>query len=114
VSLNLPIAVSTGAAIVYATALYALVLAPGVITALKGHGIWLLGGIFLPLIWWYSAVILALPESWWDRERYTPHKQAAARERYGDRTAQPWLVGLATGLILLPFVLGFFTGLLAS
>jgi hypothetical protein len=110
--MGLVVATSTAAAIGYAVVLYGLILVPGAITALKGHGLWLLGGLILPLIWWYSAARLALPESWWDSERYGPEKQVAARERYGDRAAEPWLIALAMVLLALPFLLGFVTGLL--
>jgi uncharacterized membrane protein YdfJ with MMPL/SSD domain len=107
-------ATSTAAAVGYAIVLYALVFVPAALTALKGHGVWLLGGIIMPLIWWYSAIRLALPGSWWERHRYGPDKQLAARERYGDRTAEPWLIALAGILLTLPFVLGFVTGLLVE
>src|SRR5215208_2506090 len=105
-----PIAISTPAAIAYAVALYALVFAPGAITALKGQGIWLLGGVFFPMVWWYSAVRLALPGSWWDEHQYSPEKQAAARERYGERKAEGWLVAVAVVLLAAPFFVGLAVG----
>src|SRR5687768_4170644 len=112
--MSLPVATSTAAAVAYAIALYALIFAPAAITALKGQGLWLLGGVFFPLIWWYSATKLALPESWWEAHRYGPEKRSAARERYGERTAERWLIVAAALLLFLPFALGLLTGFLAE
>lgn len=79
---DIPIAVSTPAAIAYAVALYGLVFIPGAIAASKGHGLWVLAGVVVtPIVWWYAALRLALPGSWWEQRRYDPEKQAAARER---------------------------------
>ncbi|HET7444055.1 MAG TPA: hypothetical protein VFJ57_05290 [Solirubrobacterales bacterium] len=81
-------AVSTGVAIAYGIALWAvLIAAPSTITALKGQ--WLLfvaGWLTLGIVWWIAAVRLARPGSWWDRHRYGPEKRQRARQRYGNST----------------------------
>jgi hypothetical protein len=48
-----------------------------------------------------------LPGSWWEQQRDDPDKQAAARERYGENRATPWLAWVSLGFIALPFVAGF-------
>jgi hypothetical protein len=64
-----PLAVSTGVAIAYGVGLYALlIVAPMVITALKGK--WLLfaaGWFTVGTVWWIAAFLPAQPGSWWDR-----------------------------------------------
>jgi hypothetical protein len=111
----MPSAVAEPVAIAYGVALYTFVFAPAAVAALKGHGIWLLVGfIFAPVVWWYAALRLAMPGSWWDRYRYGPEKQTASRERYGDRRARPWLAALAVALLALPLLLGFTLALLSG
>jgi hypothetical protein len=66
-----------------ALAIWALVLIPGVVTALKGQ--WLLLGaglLFLGLIWAIAAFRLARPNSCWPRHFYSPEKLDRSRARY--------------------------------
>jgi hypothetical protein len=100
-------------AIAYAAALYALVFAPAAIAALKGRAGWLLAGLlFSPFVWWYAALQLALPGSWWEMNRSGPEKRAASHERYRDKRAKGWLVGVALASLVLPFAAGFLAALL--
>ena len=96
-------------------ALYGLTFVPAAVVAAKGHAIWLLAGLlFTPFVWWYAAFKLAFPGSWWERTRYGPEKRAAAHERYGERHAKSWLVGIGVAALILPFVAGFVAALIAS
>jgi len=79
-----PLAVSTGVAIAYGIALFAVLLfIPLTVTALKGH--WLLfaaGWLTVGTVWWIAAFRLARPDSWWARHRYGPEKRRRAERRY--------------------------------
>jgi hypothetical protein len=78
-------AVSTGVAIAYGVALWAvLILIPLTVTALKRH--WLLfaaGWLVIGPVWWFAAFRLARPDSWWAIRFYGDEKLARARLRYG-------------------------------
>lgn len=80
-----PLAVSTGVAIAYGVALFAvLIVGPATVTALKGQ--WLLfaaGFLTVGTVWWIAALRLARPGSWWDRRVYGPDKHRRAASRYG-------------------------------
>lgn len=79
-----PLALSTGVAIAYGVALWAVFVAPMVITGLKGQ--WLLfaaGWLTIGTVWWIAACRLARPGSWWDRRLYNEAKRQRARQRYG-------------------------------
>jgi hypothetical protein len=77
-------AASTGVAIAYGVALWALLIVPMVVTILKRQ--WLLfaaGWVAIGTVWWFAAFRLADPDSWWARRFYGEAKRARARERYG-------------------------------
>jgi protein-S-isoprenylcysteine O-methyltransferase Ste14 len=78
-------ATSTGVAVVYAVALFVvLIVAPMTVTALKRQ--WLLfaaGWLTVGLVWWIAAFRLARPDSWWAQRFYGPDKLARAQGRYG-------------------------------
>lgn len=80
-----PLAVSTGVAVAYTVVLVGVLLvAPPVVTALKGQ--WLLfaaGWLTLGMVWLITCLRLARPGSWWARHRYGPDKLARAEARYG-------------------------------
>lgn len=84
-----PLAVSTGVAIAYGVALFAVLLVvPLAVTALKGH--WLLfaaGWLTVGTVWWIAAFRLARPGSWWARRFYGPDKRQRAERRYGSSPA---------------------------
>lgn len=84
-----PVAVSSGVAIAYAVALWAvLVIVPLTVTALKRQ--WLLfvaGWLTIGVVWWIAALRLAQPNSWWARRFYGPEKLARAERRYGSSAA---------------------------
>ena len=65
------LAVSTGVAIVYGVLIFAVLLTPAVITALKGK--WLLfaaGWLTIGMVWFIAMFLPAAPGSWWDRRRH--------------------------------------------
>jgi hypothetical protein len=69
--------------VLVAMAIWALVLVPAVVTALKGH--WLLLGaglLVLGLVWLIAAFRLARPNSYWARHFYSPAKLERSRARY--------------------------------
>jgi hypothetical protein len=77
-------AASTGVAIAYGVALWAIIIVPMVVTILKRQ--WLLfaaGWLVLGTVWWFASFRLAHPDSWWARRFYGEAKLARARERYG-------------------------------
>jgi hypothetical protein len=82
------LATSTGVAVAYTVALFAvLIVAPLVVTALKRQ--WLLfvaGWLTIGLVWWIASLRLARPDSWWARRFYGPDKLARAQRRYGAAT----------------------------
>ncbi|HEU4736760.1 MAG TPA: hypothetical protein VFS48_07020 [Solirubrobacterales bacterium] len=82
------LATSTGVAVVYAVALFlVLIVGPLTVTALKGQ--WLLfaaGWLTIGMVWWIASLRLARPDSWWARRLYGPDKLARAQERYGTAT----------------------------
>jgi hypothetical protein len=69
--------------VLVALAIWALVLVPAVVTALKGHWV-LLGAGFLTvgLVWFIAAFRLARPNSYWARRVYPPEKLERSRARY--------------------------------
>ena len=79
------LATSTGVAVAYTVALFAvLIVAPLTVTVLKRH--WLLfvaGWLTIGLVWWIASLRLARPDSWWARRFYEPEKLARAQRRYG-------------------------------
>lgn len=64
----------------------------GVVTMLKGRWTVLLAGLLLLFpLWWYTAIALAAPDSWWGRRYYRGEKLERARayqERWSRRFAQ--------------------------
>jgi hypothetical protein len=68
--------------VLVALAIWALVLVPAVVTALKGQ--WLLLGaglLVLGLVWLIAAFRLARPNSYWARHFYSPEKRERSRAR---------------------------------
>jgi protein-S-isoprenylcysteine O-methyltransferase Ste14 len=64
------LAVSTGIAVIYAVALFAIVFVPAVITGLKGRWVYLgLGFLLMGAIWLVAMWLPAESGSWWDRHR---------------------------------------------
>jgi bacteriorhodopsin len=62
--------VSTGVAVIYAVAVFTIVLAPAVVTALKGRWTYFgLGFLLFGTIWLVAMWLPAEPDSWWDRHR---------------------------------------------
>jgi hypothetical protein len=59
--------VAPNAALVAFTVLAALACCAGVVTALKGHWVWLIAGMFTGLTFFYSAFLPAMPDSAWAR-----------------------------------------------
>jgi hypothetical protein len=86
-----PLAVSSGAAVAYATGLFLLlVIAPLVVTALKRQWLLLLAGwLTVGLVWWIAALRLGRPDSWWARRFYDDDKLARAEARYGTAASAP-------------------------
>jgi hypothetical protein len=69
--------------VLVALALWALVLVPGVVTALKGQWLLLVAGVLvLGLVWLIAAFRLARPNSYWARHFYSPQKLERSLERY--------------------------------
>jgi hypothetical protein len=77
-------AVSSGVAIAYVIALFAVIfIGPSWVVALKGQ--WALfdaGFTWSGFVWWIAAFRLARPESWWARHLYGAKKLARAEVRY--------------------------------
>lgn len=77
-------AVSTGVAIAYGIGLWVvLIIGAGNSHGCKGQ--WPLfdaGFNTVGFVWWFAAVRLARPESWWARHLYGPRKLARAEARY--------------------------------
>lgn len=77
------VGVSTGAAVVYAVAAFAVVLTPLAITLLKGHRLLAVIGFFVGgVIWFVAAFRLARPDSYWAKRYYSDDKMRRARLRY--------------------------------
>lgn len=103
-----PLAVSALVATAYVLALYLLVFGPGAVTALKGHGIWLLAGVIAsPLVWWYAASVRsAKPGSWWADHVYDAEKQHRSADEWGDDEAGPWTLPVGAAFLALPLTIG--------
>jgi membrane-associated phospholipid phosphatase len=72
---------------VYTVALFVVLIAPLIVTALKRH--WLLfvaGWLTIGLVWWIASLRLARPDSWWAQRFYGQDKLARAQRRYGAAT----------------------------
>lgn len=68
--------------------LWALCLAPAVVTALKGHlALFVAGFLTIGAVWLIAALRLARPNSPWARRRYDEEKTQRSRERYPDVVA---------------------------
>ena len=78
-------AVSTGAAVAYGVALYAVLLViPGTVTWLKGQRTLLVAGLLAGgIVWWITAIRLARPNSWWAARFYSEAKLGRSVRRYG-------------------------------
>ena len=78
-----------------------LMIAIGLVTALKGKwGMLALGLVFFP-VWIVGAARLAWPQSTWARRRYSGAKLERARARYADARRRRVLVAVAALPILL-------------
>jgi hypothetical protein len=79
------LAASTGLAVAYGFALFAVLIAgPAAVTALKGQwALFAAGWITVGIVWWIAACRLARPGSWWARRFYDGDKLARSRARYG-------------------------------
>jgi hypothetical protein len=61
------------------------VLAPLVITTMKGQWVLLIAGfVTVGFVWLIAACRLAKPGSYWARRYYGPEKLARSRARYGE------------------------------
>jgi hypothetical protein len=85
------LAVSTGAAIAYAVALWViLVVGPATVTGMKGQWLYLVAGfVTVGIVWWIAAFRLARPGSFWARRFYGPEKMDRAERKYGSRETAP-------------------------
>jgi len=64
---------------------WAVVLTPAAVTALKGHlALFVAGFLLLGLVWLIAAVRLARPNSFWARRFYGPEKLERSQSRYPD------------------------------
>lgn len=81
---HVALAVSTSVAIIYAVALYGvLIVIPGTVTVLKGQrALFLAGFLAGGLVWIITAFRLARPQSWWARRFYDGEKAQRALARY--------------------------------
>lgn len=59
-----------------------LVVIPIVVTGLKGKYGMIVLGLFVHPCWWFAAIRLAKPESFWARRYYDPQTVAYARARF--------------------------------
>lgn len=102
------VAVSAPIAAAYVLGLYLLVFGPGAVTALKGHGIWLLAGVIAsPLVWWYAASVRsAKPGSWWADHVYSVEKQRRSVDEWGDDEAGSWTLPVGAAFIAFPLTIG--------
>jgi signal peptidase I len=75
----------------------ALLLAAGVATALKGKWVTLVVGLFTGLPWFFGAVRLAKPRSWWARRYYGDRAMSRA---YARAQSPPYRALVAAGLLL--------------
>src|SRR5215210_7147085 len=65
-----------------------LIWGPSLIAILKRHYVWgAIGVLLFAPVGWIGAMLLAKPESWWARNRYSDEKRAAAVAKYGEPAA---------------------------
>ncbi|MBA2545648.1 MAG: hypothetical protein H0V15_02115 [Solirubrobacterales bacterium] len=89
-------AVAVGLVIILASV--AAWIVPGVIAILKGHLVWgILGIVLFAPIGWVGAAMLAKPDSWWARNRYSDEKKAEALKRNPPGPAPALAVVAAAG-----------------
>jgi len=102
------VAVSAPIAAAYVLGLYLLIFVPGAVTALKGHGIWLLAGVIAsPLVWWYAASFRsAKPGSWWAENVYSDEKQQRSAEEWGSEKSGSWTLPVGAALVAFPLTIG--------
>ncbi|WP_051183000.1 hypothetical protein [Nocardia vinacea] len=72
------------AALLGITAFAFLLALPIVVTALKGKFGMLALGVFIHPIWWFDAIRLAKPNSYWARRFYDANKLQRADDRFPD------------------------------
>jgi signal peptidase I len=75
----------------------ALLLAAGVATALKGKWVTLVVGLFTGIPWFFGALRLAKPRSWWARRYYGDRTMSRAYTRAQSR---PYRALVTAGLLL--------------
>jgi signal peptidase I len=86
-------AVATGIFVAYS----ALLLAAGVVTGLKGKWATLVVGFVTGIPWFFGALRLAKPRSWWARRYYGDRTMARARARASSR---PYRALVAAALLV--------------
>lgn len=72
------------AALLGITAFAVLFVLPIVVTVLKGKFGMLALGVFIHPIWWFGAIRLAKPNSYWARRFYDADKLRRAHDRFPD------------------------------
>src|SRR5438046_7935627 len=81
----MPVAAATAVQVLIAVVLWALVLTPAIVTALKGHTVLFIAGcLLIGIVWFIAAPRLATPNSYWARRFYGPEKLGRARARCPD------------------------------
>jgi hypothetical protein len=59
-----------------------LCIVPAVTAGLKGKAGMVVAGLFIHPCWWFGAIRLAAPHSWWALRFYDEHKLRRARIRF--------------------------------
>ena len=104
---TLPFIAASGPVVAgYVVAVFGLIFAPGAVTALKGHGMWLFAGaIASPLVWWYAASFRsAKPGSWWADHIYGEEKRQRSFEEWGSDAAGAWTLPVGAAFVAFPLV----------
>jgi hypothetical protein len=99
--------------VLYLVALWALCLAPAVVTALKGRlALFVAGFLTVGVVWLIAALRLARPNSPWASRWYGERKMRRARERYpnvdpGDPDRSILVLAIVLGVFAAAFLGGF-------
>jgi len=109
------IATSRLVAALVGMAILSFLLGPGIVTALKGHGIWLAAGLlFSSLVWWYPAIFRrAKPGSWWAENVYSERRAERAAADWDGQVAGTWTGKVGAGLLAIAIAVPILVAALA-